>query len=156
MLYRKARFDDTEPIYNLIDYYAKNGLMLPRSRNALYETLRDMIVAESEDGKVVGVGGLHITWDSLAEVRSLAVHPDFGRRGIGSGIVSELVKEGRQLGVKTVFTLTYQSEFFASCGFDIVSKDDLPHKVWKECIDCPKFPNCNEIAMILRNNPDEV
>ena len=156
MKYRKARFADTETIYELIRDYAKDGIMLPRSRNTLYETLRDMIVAEDAEGRVVGVGGLHITWDSMAEIRSVAVDPEAKRQGIGSGIVKRLIQEGRELGVKTVFTLTYQPEFFSAVGFDMVRKDDLPHKVWKDCIDCPKFPDCDEIAMILRNHPSEV
>lgn len=151
MIYRKARFCDTESIYNLISIYAKNGEMLARSRNALYENLRDFIVAEDEDGEVVGVGGLHITWDALAEICSMAVAPEAIRQGIGTGIVNELLKEGKVLGVKTYFTLTYKPKFFASLGFEVVAKDKLPYKIWKDCIDCPKFPDCDEIAMILKS-----
>ena len=93
MKYRKAKFADTETIYELIRDYAKDGIMLPRSRNTLYETLRDMIVAEDAEGRVVGVGGLHITWDSMAEIRSVAVDPEAKRQGIGSGIVKRLIQE---------------------------------------------------------------
>lgn len=150
LIYRKARFADTETIYELIMEYAKNGIMLPRSRNSIYENLRDMVVAEAEDGTVVGVGGLHITWDGLAEIRSMAVDPSIVRQGIGSGIVKVLLKEGKELGIKTIFTLTYKPKFFESLGFKIVEKEALPHKIWKECIDCPKFPDCDEIAMILK------
>ena len=114
MIYRKATFNDVEEIYNLVNLYAQEGVMLARSRNTLYETLRDMYVAE-EDGEILGVGGLHIVWD--------------------------------ELGIRKVFTLTYQDKFFGSLGFKVVTKDDLPQKVWKDCIDCPKFPNCDEIAM---------
>ena len=149
MIYRKARFQDAETIYNLIYDYAQKGEMLARSRNTLYETMRDMVVAENEDGEVVGVGGLHITWDSLAEVRSMAVSPKYKRHGIGSGIVKELIREGKEMGVKKIFTLTYKPQFFVTLGFREVKKEDLPHKVWKECIDCPKFPDCDETAMIL-------
>ena len=149
MIYRKARFQDAETIYNLIYDYAQKGEMLARSRNTIYETMRDMVVAENEDGEVVGVGGLHITWDSLAEVRSLAVSPKYKRHGIGSGIVKELIREGKEMGVKKIFTLTYKPQFFVTLGFREVKKEDLPHKVWKECIDCPKFPDCDETAMIL-------
>lgn len=149
MIYRKALFKDTESIFSLISIYAKKGDMLARSRNAIYENLRDFIVVEDEDGEIVGVGGLHITWDALAEVCSLAVAPEMARQGIGTGIVQRLIEEGRQLGVKTVFTLTYKPEFFATLGFKLVSKDDLPHKIWKDCIDCPKFPDCDENAMKL-------
>ena len=149
MIYRKARFQDAETIYNLIYDYAQKGEMLARSRNTIYETMRDMVVAENEDGEVVGVGGLHITWDSLAEVRSMAVSSKYKRHGIGSGIVKELIREGKEMGVKKIFTLTYKPQFFVTLGFREVKKEDLPHKVWKECIDCPKFPDCDETAMIL-------
>lgn len=149
MIYRKARFGDTETIYNLIYTYASNGEMLPRSRNTIYENLRDMVVAENEEGRVVGVGGLHITWDSLAEICSMAVAQDAQRQGIGSGIVRLLMQEGEELGVKKYFTLTYKPKFFASLGFVEVEKEALPHKIWKDCIDCPKFPDCDEIAMVL-------
>lgn len=149
MIYRKARFQDAETIYNLIYDYAQKGEMLARSRNTIYETMRDMVVAENEDGEVVGVGGLHITWDSLAEVRSMAVSPKYKRHGIGSGIVKELIREGKEMGIKKIFTLTYKPQFFVTLGFREVKKEDLPHKVWKECIDCPKFPDCDETAMIL-------
>ena len=98
MLYRKARFSDTETIYNLIAVYAKNGEMLARSRNTLYENLRDFVVAEYEDGEVIGVGGLHITWDSLAEICAMAVAPEAVRQGIGTGIVKMLMEEGKALG----------------------------------------------------------
>lgn len=146
MIYRKATFGDVEAIYELVSIYAKEGVMLMRSRNTLYETLRDMYVAE-ENGEILGVGGLHIVWDELAEVRTLAVAKKALRRYIGANIVKHLIEEGKTFGVKKVFTLTYQDKFFATLGFKIVTKEDLPQKVWKECIDCPKFPNCDEIAM---------
>jgi len=147
MIYRKPMFLDVEAIYNLVNNYANDGVMLARSRNMLYETLRDMIVAE-EDGKIIGVGGLHIMWDELAEVRTMAISPDAVRQGIGAEIVERLTKEGIVLGVKKLFTLTYQPDFFKTLGFKEIAKDKLPHKVWKECIDCPKFPDCDEVAMI--------
>lgn len=149
MNYRKAVFDDVEQIYHLVYKYADEGLMLARSRNTLYETLRDMIVAE-QDGKIVGVGGLHLIWDKLGEIRTMAVSPEFKKQGIGKKIVTELVIEGKKLGVETLFTLTYQPIFFNKLGFIEITKDQLPHKVWKECIECPKFPNCDEIAMMRK------
>ncbi len=149
MIYRKAKFVDIEEIYSLVNYYADEGLMLARSRNALYESLRDMIVAVDEKDGIVGVGGLHITWEFMGEIRSLAVDPDHSRQGIGREIVRSLIAEGKELGINKVFTLTYQEKFFEKCGFKVISKDELPHKIWKECIDCPKFPNCNEIAMVF-------
>ena len=146
MIYRKAVFSDVEQIFDLVNMYAQDGVMLARSRNTLYETLRDMYVAE-ENGEILGVGGLHIVWDKLAEVRTLAVSKKALRRHIGSDIVNHLIIEGKTLGITRVFTLTYQDKFFASLGFKVVTKDHLPQKVWKDCIDCPKFPDCDEIAM---------
>lgn len=148
MNYRKATFADVEQIFQLVNGYAGDGVMLARSRNTLYETLRDMMVAE-ENGKIVGVGGLHMMWDALAEVRTMAVEPAAARQGIGTEIAKRLISEGRELGVRKFFTLTYKPGFFRTLGFEVVSRDALPQKVWKECIDCPKFPNCDEIAMIL-------
>lgn len=148
MIYRNATFKDVEAIHKLINDYAEKGLMLSRSRNVLYETLRDMILAETDDGDIVGIGALHLVWDELAEVRALAVAPAVARKGIGRNIVESLLKEADRLGVKTVFTLTYQSAFFAKLGFQEIPKEQLPHKVWKECINCVKFPNCDEVAMM--------
>ncbi len=148
MIYRKSTFDDVETIYQMVYDYAQEGAMLARSRNTLYETLRDMVVAE-EDGRIVGVGGLHFIWDKLAEVRTMAVASGYTRRGVGKEIVRRLLDEGRQHGVTCVFTLTYQVDFFAALGFRKVAKEELPPKVWKDCIDCPKFPNCDEVAMVL-------
>jgi hypothetical protein len=147
LIYRKARFDDIESIYGLVNIYAAQGEMLPRSRNTLYENLRDMVVAE-EEGRVIGVGALHIMWDRLAEVRMMAIAPEHTRQGIGAEIVQLLLNEGDVLGIEKVFTLTYKPDFFRKLGFIRISREELPQKVWKECIDCPKYPNCDEIAMI--------
>lgn len=147
-IYRKPTFADVDQMYDLIAGYAAQGFMLPKPYNVLYETLREFVVAEA-DGKIVGIGALHLTWNELAEVRSMAVHPDFSRQGIGSAIVKKLLAEGRVVGVKKFFTLTYRPEFFKSLGFALTEKESLPHKIWKECIDCPKFANCDEIAMTL-------
>ncbi|MCR5439302.1 MAG: N-acetyltransferase [Selenomonas sp.] len=148
MKYRKATFDDVEAIYALVSDYATDGVMLARSRNTLYETLRDMVIAENDEGEIVGVGGLHLIWDRLAEIRTMAVSPKMTRQGIGAEIVTRLIDEGKALGVEKFFTLTYKPGFFQTLGFRTITKEELPHKVWKECIDCPKFPNCDEIAMI--------
>ena len=148
MIYRKATFDDIEQIFAIVNDYASDGVMLARSRNTLYETLRDMVVAEDEQGTIVGVGGLHILWDRLAEIRTMAVSPRLTRRGIGAEIVKRLLEEGRKIGVTKFFTLTYKPGFFQTLDFHTVTKETLPPKVWKDCIDCPKFPNCDEIALI--------
>lgn len=147
MLYRKPTFKDVEALHKLVNDYADKGQMLARSRNVLYETLRDMVVAE-DNGRIIGVGALHLIWDELAEVRALAVAPEAVGKGVGRTLVAMLTEEAVALGVKTLFTLTYQTEFFAKQGFAEIAKEKLPHKVWKECINCPKFPNCDEVAMV--------
>lgn len=147
MKYRVASFADVEGIHKLVNGYAEKGLMLARSRNSIYETLRDFVVAE-QGGAVLGVGALHMVWDELAEIRALAVAPERARQGVGMAIVEYLLEDAKKMGVKTVFTLTYQSEFFAKAGFHVVPKESLSQKVWKDCINCSKFPNCDEIAMI--------
>ena len=148
--YRHATFADVEEIFALIENYASKGIMLPKPHNVLYETIREFAVAvDEETGKVVGTGALHLTWNELAEVRSMAVHPDYARQGIGAEIVKKLLEDGRKVGVKKFFTLTYSPEFFATLGFKVVEKETLPHKIWKECIDCPKFANCDETGMTL-------
>ena len=147
MKYRRAKFSDVESIHKIVNYYAEQGLMLARSRNSIYESLRDFILAE-ENGTVVGVGALHLVWDELAEIRAMAIAPDFAGKGIGMSIVEKLADDARELGVKTLFTLTYQPGFFAKAGFHEVPKERLSQKVWKDCINCSKFPNCDEIAMI--------
>ena len=147
MMYRKANFADVEAIHGIINAYAEQGLMLARARNILYETLRDFVVAE-DNGKIVGVGALHLIWDSLAEVRALAVSPEVTKSGIGKRIVELLIEEAKAVGVTTVFALTYQTGFFAKLGFTERPKETLSHKVWKECINCAKFPNCDEIAVV--------
>lgn len=148
MLFRKARITDVENIHALITHYANQGLMLARPRAMLYEFIRDFTVAE-QDGKVIAAGALHILWEDLAEVRALAVAPEYSRQGIGRGLVKTFVKESWELGIPKIFSLTYQPGFFEKCGFSLVTKEILPHKVWKECIDCPKFPNCDESAVLL-------
>lgn len=148
MEYRKAKITDVEPIHALITYYADRGLMLARPRTLLYESLREFTVAVDQD-MVVGAGSLHIIWEDLAEIRALAVAPEYAGKGVGSGLVKNFINEARELAIPRVFALTYQDDFFEKCGFKVVDKDSLPQKVWKECVNCPKFPNCEEIAMII-------
>lgn len=146
MLIRKARITDIVQIQRLINDYAHQGLMLPRSLSLLYESLRDFVVAE-EEGKVVGTAGLHILWRDLAEIRGVAVEPGFTGRGIGKAMVENLRAEAAALGIPQVFVLTAQPDFFARLGFTTVTKESMPQKVWKDCINCPLFPDCNEVAM---------
>ncbi|MGE5623829.1 MAG: N-acetyltransferase [Methanocella sp.] len=148
MRIRKARMSDVETIHALINSYAQDGLMLARSRSMLYESLREFSVIE-EEGRVVGVGGLHIIWADLAEIRALAIAPQQTARGYGRELVASLVAEAEGLDIPRVFALTTCVPFFEKCGFEVVSKDTLPQKAWKECINCPQFPNCTETAVAL-------
>ena len=102
-----------------------------------------------ENGEVVGIGALSILWVDLAEVRTLAVKEEYSGRGIGKKLVAHFMSEAKDLGIKSVFTLTYQSEFFEKCGFKVISKEKMPHKIWKDCLNCPKFPNCDEVLMVM-------
>ena len=145
---RKAQIRDVKDIQKLLVNYASRGDMLSRSLSELYESLRDFNVCV-EDNVLLGTAALHIVWEDLAEVRSVAVAEDAGRKGIGSLLVQACIAEARELGLKRVFCLTYKPEFFGKHGFRLVDKSELPHKVWGDCIKCVKFPDCDENAMIL-------
>ncbi len=145
---RKAQIADVKNIQKLLMTFANRGDMLSRSLSELYESLRDFYVVE-EGGVLLGAAALHIVWEDLAEVRSVAVIEDAGRKGIGSRLVQACITEARDIGLKRIFCLTYKPDFFGKHGFRLVDKAELPHKVWGDCIKCPKFPDCDENAMIL-------
>jgi amino-acid N-acetyltransferase len=144
---RKARIEDIKQIQEIINAFARQDLMLPRSLNELYENLRDFWVAE-ERGKVFGCSALHISWDDLAEIKSVAVAKNKQKKGFGDTLVSACLNEAKEMGAKKVFVLTYKPEYFKRFGFRRVKNDQLPHKIWAECINCCKFPNCQEIALL--------
>ena len=148
---RKTNIKDIRSIHELLGYYADQGLLLPRSLSELYVHLRDFFVIEDSNkkGSVIAVCALGICWEDLAEIRSLAVAQDQQGKGLGSQLVEVCLEEARSLGLKKIFALTYIPEFFSSLGFKVVEKSTLPHKVWADCLKCPKFPDCDEIAMIL-------
>lgn len=145
---RKAQIADVKNIQKLLMTFANRGDMLSRSLSELYESLRDFYVDE-EDGVILGAAALHIVWEDLAEVRSVAVMEDAGRKGKGGRLVEACISEAREIGLQRIFCLTYKPDFFAKHGFRLVDKSELPHKVWGDCIKCPKFPDCDENAMIL-------
>lgn len=145
---RKAQIADVKNIQKLLMTFANRGDMLSRSLSELYESVRDFYVIE-EEGVLLGASALHIVWEDLAEVRSVAVLEDAGRKGIGSRLVQACIAEAREIGLKRIFCLTYKPDFFGKHGFRLVDKAELPHKVWGDCIKCPKFPDCDENAMIL-------
>ena len=146
---RKAAVSDVNAIHRLLKKYADLGELLPRALSDLYDAIRDFSVFEEKrDGSLVGVCALHVCWEDLAEVRSLAVDKAYQGKGIGSALVQAALEEAGVLGIRRVFTLTYQPVFFQKLGFEIVDKATLPQKVWAECIRCVKFPDCDEIAML--------
>ncbi|MDI6703874.1 MAG: N-acetyltransferase [bacterium] len=155
MVIRKAHLNDVILIHKLINQYAGEGKMLKRSINELYENLRDFFIAEA-DGRILGCCALHITWEDLAEIRSLAVREDSTRLGIGRELLKTCIKEGKELGVKRIFTLTYEPEFFKTHGFVIIDKSNLPKKIWSDCVKCPEFPDCKEISLIYEIKDESV
>ena len=146
---RKARGKDVARIEALLLDGANKGLLLPRSRSQLFTVLRDFFVLEDPaNGKVIGCCALAVIWENMAEVRSLYVSEEYRRQGLGQVLVNACLEEAKSLEISRVFTLTYQVKFFASAGFTEVPKETLPQKIWTDCIHCPKFPNCDETAMI--------
>lgn len=145
---RKATVKDAKDIFGILQRFAIEGVLLPRSLNSIYENIRDFYVYE-ENGKIAGIGSLHIFWEDLAEIKSLAVLPEYQGKGIGKKIVKECIKEAKQLGIKKVFALTYVPDFFQKLGFKTVDKSEFPQKVWTECIHCVKFNECKEIPVML-------
>jgi amino-acid N-acetyltransferase len=144
---RKAKLNDIKEIQRLIKLYAPKGGILPRSLSELYDHLRDFFVFV-RNRKVIGICALHICWEDLAEIRSLAVEEEDQKRGIGAKLVKACLEESKSLGVKRVFALTYQPEFFERLGFKRVDKTVLPHKIWTDCLKCVKFPDCDETALV--------
>jgi N-acetylglutamate synthase and related acetyltransferases len=139
---------DVKGIHQLIAEYARKGDMLPRSLADIYENLRDYFVFEEDGGELVGSAAIHIMWEDLAEVRSLAVREGKMRRGIGTQLVESCISEAIVLGIGRVFALTYKPDFFEKLGFHIVDKAELPQKIWTDCLKCAKFPDCDEVALV--------
>ncbi|WP_457621481.1 N-acetyltransferase [Persephonella sp.] len=145
---RKANVKDAHQIFKILQSYAIKGILLPRSLNSIYEHIRDFFVYEV-DGKIAGVCSLHIFWEDLAEIKSLAILPEYQGKGIGKKLVEKCIEDARSLGVKKVFALTYVPQFFEKLGFRTVEKSEFPQKVWTECIHCVKFNECSEVPVLL-------
>jgi len=143
----KACIRDVGQMHHMINYFADRNEMLARSLSEIYENIRDYFVVRKGDMLIACVA-LHIMWEDLAEIKSLAVATDSQRQGVGSELVRACLQEARELGLNTVFCLTYKPEFFERASFTRIDKMELPHKVWTECFRCPKFPNCDEVALI--------
>ncbi len=149
VILRKAYSGDVSAMHALVVEGAEKGLLLPRSRGQLFTALRDFYVLKDEDtGDVAGCCALAIIWENLAEIRSLYVAEAYRRQGLGQVLVKACLDEAASLGITRVFTLTYETAFFAAAGFTEVLKETLPQKIWTDCVHCPKFPNCDEIAMV--------
>ena len=148
---RKAIIQDVKTIHQLLSHYGEQGSLLSRPLVELYEHLRDFFVVEDSNptNPIVGVCALGICWEDLAEIRSLAVAQDQQGKHYGSQLVETCLKEAQSLGIKRVFTLTYEPDFFSKLGFKEIEKSTLPHKIWADCIRCSKFPDCDEIAMMI-------
>jgi len=150
---RKAEVTDAKEIRALIEPYGREGVMLPVSLSEIYDRLRSFFVCRDKSNgidMIVGAASLHVTWEDLAEIRSLAVFDGEKKRGIGSGLVKMCLEDASDLGIEQVFVLTYIPDFFKKFGFEIVDKSTLPHKIWTHCLKCVKFPDCDEVAMIKR------
>src|SRR3954468_15378644 len=143
---RPATVHDVSRISEIINSHAELGKMLFKSYAQLYESLRDFAVYE-KDGKVVGCCALAIVWADLTEIRSLAVDATHRGQGIGRRLTEWAVDEARRLQIRRIMSLTYEQAFFEKLGFEVVSKDTLPLKVWSDCVRCPKRAGCAEIAM---------
>lgn len=146
---RKAWVSDVKNIHKLLSTFSDRGEILPRSLSEVYDNVRDYcIFYDEEQTTIIGTCAAHVTWEDLAEIRSLAVREEFTRMGIGRKLVERCMAEARELGVHRVFVLTYKREFFEKMGFHLVDKSSLPHKIWADCLKCVKFPDCDEEAMM--------
>ncbi len=150
MKVEKAKIGDVQRIHELINKFADKGEMLPRALSEIYENLRDFFVVRDQKGEVIGCVALHINWSDLAEIKSVAVSESEQARGLGSKLIKACLDEAVELGIPTIFCLTYKPVFFEKQEFRQVDKMELPRKVWSECYRCPKFPDCDEVALIYR------
>ena len=145
---RKARISDIKAVHRLVNDCANKGEMLSRSLAELYDNIRDYFVDE-EAGEIVGACALHICWEDLAEIRSLVVREEYGRQRIGTRLIEACLSEAISLGIYRIFALTYKPDVFRKFGFQVVDKAALPHKIWADCVKCVKFPECDEVAVLL-------
>ena len=143
----KARVSDVPQMHRLINSFADKDEMLPRPLSEIYENIRDYFVVRQGE-RVIACASLHVMWSDLAEIKSVAVAEGSQGQGIGDQLVETCLKEAKELGMPTVFCLTYKPAFFERLGFSQLDKMELPRKVWGECYRCPKFPDCDEVALI--------
>lgn len=147
MLIRQAKVSDVKDMHLLVKGHAQKGELLPRPLSNLYEKITDFIVVEEKD-KIIACGALHVSWEDLAEIRTLIVTKKYQKKGIGAKIVHKLERRADKLGIKKVFALSFKPKFFQKIGYTEINRDILPHKVWSDCIKCPMFPDCGETALM--------
>ena len=143
----RARVTDANSMHRLISHFADKGEMLPRALSEIYDGIRDYFVVRKGD-RVIACAALQVTWADLAEIRSLAVDKEEQNRRIGSLLIQACLKDAKELGIPRVFCLVRKPAFFEKHGFQLIDKKELPQKVWAECFRCPKFPDCDEVALI--------
>ncbi len=149
MKVEKAKIGDVKVMHKLVNQFAGRGEMLPRALSEIYENLRDYFVIRNRAGRVTACVAMHISWSDLAEVKALAVDKEKQKKGMGAALVKACVAEAVALGIPRMFCLTYKPGFFKKQGFKEVEKMELPRKIWAECYTCPKFPDCDEVALVL-------
>ena len=158
---KKAQVRDVQEILSLINGYAAANMMLPRGPQYLYENIRDFVIASDHKVPVysmmetrevlhliVACGSLHVLWDDIAEIRALAIHPDYQHLGLGSRLVDYMIEEAKKLGIRRLYTFTLTEAFFKALGFKPQKRDQLPAKMWGECSRCPKYFKCDEVGMV--------
>jgi amino-acid N-acetyltransferase len=158
---KKAQVRDVQEILDLVNGYAAADMMLPRGPQYLYENIRDFVIASDHKVPVysmmethevlhliVACGSLHVLWDDIAEIRALAIHPDYQHLGLGSKLVETMIQEAKQLGIKRLYTFTLTENFFKTLGFKRQKREELPPKMWGECSRCPKYFKCDEVGMV--------
>ncbi len=158
---KKAQVRDVQEILDLINGYAAADMMLPRGPQYLYENIRDFVIASDHKVPVysmmetrevlhliVGCGSLHVLWDDIAEIRAMAIHPDYQHLGLGRKLVASMTEEAKQLGIRRLYTFTLTEDFFKPLGFKRQKRDQLPAKMWGECSRCPKYFKCDEVGMV--------
>ena len=145
----KAKISEVPRIHKLVNTFAGRGEMLARSLSEIYENIRDFVVVR-KGKRIIGCAALHVMWSDLAEIKSVAVDEELQRQRVGYELVTALLKEAKELGISTVFCLTYKPMFFEKLGLQEVEKMTLPQKIWTECYRCSKFPNCDETAMTIQ------
>lgn len=151
---RKAKIHEVPEIRRFLGEFSLDGGILPRTLADLYGQLRDYFVYREDQSPIIGVAALHICWAGLGEIRSVAVMPEHRGRGLGKGLVTTCLAEARVLGLSEIFLLTLVPDFFKPFGFKVVSREDLLPIVWADCVNCVKFPDCDEIPMLLELGAD--